>query len=248
MGACWCGPPFKGCAGVPRAPRPACPPSSTRTGTPGSPTATSSPGRTAWSSCGTTGASGATCPATTTSPTPAKWGWVSCPPRCTPAPGWGAGAAPLRDPKVGVPHHPHSGETGPVHGTLGLFGSIRGRFAPVWGSPSMAGCNDPLPPLQSSAGHPPPSAMPVPSVNQSSATRLAPSHGTSAAAALSSAARPSSGAGRMGRGSRLSWPAAPVSVGLPPSPPLPPASAFGAFPSPGASCVPPPGLAQPPDD
>lgn len=71
-------PQLKVCAGVPHAPCPACPPSFTRTGTLGSPTAIFSLGRTAWSSCGMMGASGATCLAITTSPTPAKWGWVSC--------------------------------------------------------------------------------------------------------------------------------------------------------------------------
>lgn len=51
-------------------------PSSTRTGTQGNPTATSSPERTAWSWCGMTRDNGAMCPATTTCPTPARWGWV----------------------------------------------------------------------------------------------------------------------------------------------------------------------------
>lgn len=50
--------------------------SSMRTGTLGSPTATSCLVRTAWSWCGTTRDSGAMCPATTTCPTPAGWGWV----------------------------------------------------------------------------------------------------------------------------------------------------------------------------
>lgn len=51
-------------------------PSSMKTGTLGSLTATSCLGRTAWSWCGMTRDSGVMCPATTTSPTPARWGLV----------------------------------------------------------------------------------------------------------------------------------------------------------------------------
>lgn len=106
----------------------------------------------------------------------------------------------------------------------------------VRGWPSTDGCNGPLSPHpQCSAGPPPLSATPVPSANQSSAMRSAPSRGTSAAPALPRAARPSSGAGRMGHGSPPSSPVAPVSAGFPH---LPPAS-VGVFPSPGASRVPP---------
>lgn len=51
-------------------------PSSMKTGTLGSLTATSCLGRTAWSWCGMTRDSGVMYPATTTSPTPARWGLV----------------------------------------------------------------------------------------------------------------------------------------------------------------------------
>lgn len=51
-------------------------PSSMKTGTLGSLTATSCLGRTVWSWCGMTRDSGVMCLATTTSPTPARWGLV----------------------------------------------------------------------------------------------------------------------------------------------------------------------------
>lgn len=51
-------------------------PSSMKTGTLGSLTATSCLGRTVWSWCGMTRASGVMFPATTTYPTPARWGLV----------------------------------------------------------------------------------------------------------------------------------------------------------------------------
>lgn len=106
------------------------PPSSTRTGTLGSPTATSSPGRTAWSSCGTMGASGATCPATTTCPTPAKWGWVSW---ATPFPGRGAGAEPPT-PKRGTSITATAGEqvlSVAPSACLGFGGFAAGARSPI---------------------------------------------------------------------------------------------------------------------
>lgn len=173
-------------------------------------------------------------------------------PPYTPPPTPSGQAAPLRHPKVGVPHHPHSGGNAScawdprlVWGLSGGGGGLLRFGGPhVW----LAAMTPLLcvSPPQCNAGRPPPSATPAPSANQSSATRSAPSHGTSAAAASSSAARPSSGAGRTGRGSHRSWPAAPVSVGVPPR--LPHICLWG-FPF-TFLCVssPPPGLAQPPHD
>lgn len=125
---------------------PPSPPSSTRTGTPGSPTATSSRGRTAWSSCGTTGASGATCPATTTSPTPAKWGWVSCDPPC--APHWG-GCSPPRSQSGGSSPSPQWENWSCVWNAWPRGVYRGGGVALVWGCPHMAGCHGPSPPSHS---------------------------------------------------------------------------------------------------
>lgn len=170
-------------------------PSSMRTGTRGSPTATSSPVRTAWSSCGTTGDNGAMSPAITTSPTPAKWGWVSHVP----------------------PQQAGKKKVLTARSSPGLGVGAGGEAA---GLSAAQGCPPSPPTPQCSADPPPPSATPAPSANQSSATRSAPSRATTAATASPRAAPPSSAAVRMAFGNGLSSPAAPVSVQPPALPHL----------------------------
>ncbi|XP_041320908.1 brevican core protein isoform X2 [Pyrgilauda ruficollis] len=101
------------------------------------------------------------------------------------------GLGKLCHPKEG---HRHGWETSPARGTLSLSGL--GGFAAMY-----------RPPLQCSAGPPPPSATPSPLAKRSSATRSAPPPAIAAGPASPRAARPSSAAGRMAHGSHPSWPA-----------------------------------------